>query len=273
MKKHKNTIVQKFNKKDSICNICQKESILSEDHVPPKSCSSAKNRVIYTLSREMVGDRSFKPRISTNGISFKTICANCNNYLGKYDRALVDLTQKIEGYVESKLILPSSFEIEFNPHAIMRSILGHLLASKTETDSCIIDGIIRPSILEPLQPIHEDIHIFHWIYPYEQTVILRDFGMPAIRGKFNTSGFFNLIKFYPLAFLIAHQLSSYESLPSLHKFNNLLPNDRALLKIDLEVLHKDKFPEDCSSDDNFLLLGRPANDSVYSLPKYKIFKK
>ncbi|PLZ18189.1 hypothetical protein CBP21_21690 [Fischerella thermalis WC246] len=35
--------------------------------------------------------------------------------------------------------------------------------------------------------------------------------------------FFNLIKFYPLAFLITHQLASYEGLSSLHQFNQLLP--------------------------------------------------
>jgi hypothetical protein len=272
MNKHKSSIVKKFRKKDNICNICKKESNLSEDHIPPQSCSSAKNRVIYTLSHQMVGDRSFKPRISTNGISYKTICASCNNNLGKYDRALVDFTQKIESFVESRLTLPNSFDIECYPNAIMRSILGHLLAAKTETDSVIIDDIIRPSILNPEMPIHDDLHIFYWIYPYEQTVILRDFAMPAIRGVFTTSGFFNMIKFYPLAFLITHQLSSYENLLGFHQFNNISPNHKALLKIDLELLRKDKFPEDCQGDDNFLLLGRTANDSVYSLPKYKKFK-
>jgi len=67
----------------------------------------------------------------------------------------------------------------------------HLLAAKTETDEVIIDKLIRPCILDPSLPIHDDIHIFYWIYPYEKTIIFRDFGMPAVRGQFNKPGFFN----------------------------------------------------------------------------------
>jgi hypothetical protein len=262
-------ITEKFQKKDKICNICQKEKELSVDHVPPQSCPPAKSRVTSKLLYQMIGNTSFRPRQDQNGVTFKTICSDCNNLLGlKYDWALGNLAQRIESFVESKLSLPDTFEFECQPSAVMRSILGHLLAAKTETDEVVIDGLIRPSVIDPSIPIHNDIHIFYWVYLYEETVILRDFCMPAVRGRFQKFGFFNLIKFYPLAFLVTHQLSSYEGLSSLHQFNQLLPSEKRNIQINLRSTRHSRFPEECS-DDNFLAFGRTARDSVHSVPKPK----
>ncbi len=78
------------------------------------------------------------------------------------------------------MILPGAFDVECYPNAIMRSVLGHLLAAKTETDKVVVDELIRPCILDPSSPIHDDIHIFYWVYSDETTIILRDFGMPSL---------------------------------------------------------------------------------------------
>ncbi|PMB07043.1 hypothetical protein CEN49_13830 [Fischerella thermalis CCMEE 5273] len=262
-------ITEKFQKKDEICNICQCEKELSIDHVPPQSCPPAKSRVTSKLLYQMIGDTSFRPRQDQNGVTFKTICSECNNLLGaRYDRALGDLARRIESFVESNLRLPDSFEVKCQPNAVMRSILGHLLAAKTETDEVVIDGLIRPSVIDPSMPIHDDIHILYWVYPYEETVIFRDFCMPAVRGRFHYFGFFNLIKFYPLAFLITHQLASYEGLSSLHQFNQLLPSEKRNIQINLRFTRHSRFPEEYS-DNNFVAFGRTARDSVHSVPKPK----
>ncbi len=271
-KRHQSSIVEKFYKKDKVCNICGRETTLSDDHVPPKICPPAKNIVISKLYDQIIGDKSFRPRISQNGITFKTICSNCNNWLGsKYDGALGELAKKVENFIASSLFLPDSFEVECQPNAIMRSVLGHILAAKTQTDEVVIDQLIRPCVLDPLLPIHEDIHIFYWVYPYEKTAIMRDFGMPAVRGKFDLPGFFNMIKFYPIAFLITHKLPDYEYLDSLSKFNKISPDDKASISIRLNPIKKSSWPEECDMG-NFLMLGRTANDSVYAVPKSKKVK-
>ncbi|BBD70047.1 hypothetical protein NIES4072_64270 [Nostoc commune NIES-4072] len=273
MKNSKQSIVEKFKKKDRICNICQLEKELSEDHVPPQACPPAKNTVISKLFYQMIGDRSFRPRMSQKGVSYKTICSDCNNKLGnRYDWALGDFSQKIESFIGSSVILPDSFEVECYPNAIMRSVLGHLLAAKTQTDEVVVDTIIRPCILDPSLPIPDEIHIFYWVYPYETISILRDFAMPAVRGNLQTSGFFNMIKFYPIAFLITHQLPSYEKLLSLDKFNQLPSGDKANLQIDLRPIKRSTWPEECLGEENFLLVGRAANDSVYAVPKLNKIK-
>jgi len=219
----------------------------------------------------MIGDKSFRPRQDQNGVIYETICNPCNNHLGdKYDHALIDFSHSIETFVKSKLYLPDSFEVECQPNALMRSILGHILAAKTFTDRLSkIDSLIRPCVLDPSIPIPNDIHIFYWLHPYEQSVILRDVGMPDVRDnpwgheKFTI---FNIIKFYPLAFLISHQLPSYDNLPSLHLFNPISFTDRTSVKINLLATRESSFPESLS-DGNFLMLGRSEKDSVFSIPK------
>lgn len=96
--------------------------------------------------------------------------------------------------------------------------------------------------------------------------------MPAVRGNLQTSGFFNMIKFYPIAFLITHQLPSYEKLLSLHQFNQLPSGDKANLQIDLRPIKRSTWPEECLGEENFLVVGRAANDSVYAVPKLKKIK-
>ena len=273
MKKQKKKTVQKFVKKDGICNICQRQVKLSADHVPPKVCPPAKRRIISKLLNEITGDRSFRPRISQSGIQYKTICGECNSSLGSdYDWALGQFSQTVEGFISSSIALPASFEVECCPNAIIRSVLGHLLAAKTEHDDVVIDSLIRPSIRDKSVPIHEDIHVFYWIYPYEKTIILRDFGMPAVRGSFDKPGFFSMMKFYPIAFLVTHQLPEYEGLHSLHQFNGLSVDSKARLTVHLQTIKSPTWPEECLGLDNFLMVGRAAHDSVYSVPNTRILK-
>lgn len=254
MIKPKQPTVKKFKKEDNICNVCQQEKKLSKDHVPPQACPLANNIVISKLLNQMTGDRSFRRRISQNGVTYETICSNCNNNIGsRYDRALGEFSKKIESFIKTKLILPSSFEIECQPNAIMRSVLGHLLAAKTETDRVIIDKLIRHCILNPSLPIDDNIHIFYWVYSYETTIILRDFGMPEIRGNLQICGFFSLIKFYPVAFLVAYKVPCYEKLLSLHQFNQLAPNAKANIQIDLRPVKSSTWTEECRGFENYLM--------------------
>jgi hypothetical protein len=162
MKNKKQRIIEKFIKKDNICNICQQPRKLSDDHVPPQACPTAKSRVISKLLYEMVGDRSFRPRISQSYVYYKTICSECNNNLGsKYDLALSEFSKKVQSFVESSIALPDLFEVECYPNAILRSILGHLLAAKTETDQVVIDlnsvGYIPRSLLRSVKTASEGV--------------------------------------------------------------------------------------------------------------------
>lgn len=258
--KNKKNRVQRFVKQDSICNICKQNKSLSEDHVPPKVCPPVKDRVVDLLLPKMIGYKGFQGRFSQNGVSYTTICRDCNTKLGiNYDAKLGEFSRNIQSFVESQIHLPDTFDIECYPNAIMRSILGHILAAKTVTDSVVIDDLIRPCILDSSLPIPNDIHIFYWVYPYEEIVILRDF---VVMDLSNPPATFNLIKFYPVAFLVTHQLTEYQGLLNLDSFNNISPSDKAKIKIDLRQRKNATWPES-----NGFACGRAIHDAVLSSPK------
>lgn len=266
--------LRKFVKSDLLCNICQGTfPSLTEDHVPPRACPPAADRVISKLSYELTGDKSFRPRHSQNGVTFRTLCATCNSILGsRYDHELAGLCSKIESFVESSLKLPDSFELSARPGAIIRSVLGHLLAAKSESDEVVVDSMIRPCVLDQSIPVPESIHLLYWVYPYERTAILRDFVMPAKRGDLRGFGFYSLLKFYPIAFLVSHETNEYEGLDSLNAFNSLDPKAEATFRIQLKPSRKEFWPEECSKD-NLLIFGRAAESSVYSVPRVKRHNK
>ncbi len=78
--------------------------------------------------------------------------------------------------------LPSFTYIKTKPIRFIKCLLGHLLAAKTEIDNSKFDGLVRNLIFSDSTAIPSNINILYWIYPYDCTVILRDFTMPAKRG-------------------------------------------------------------------------------------------
>lgn len=251
---------------DQICNICRQKKQLTEDHVPPKGSVSTKAVVIKQFFQHMIGENEASVIISQNGVKFKTICARCNNSLINFDKQLKYFCQRVSKAISSKLILPNPYPIECRPNAIMKSVLGHLLAAKTQTDDVVIDAAIRPCLQDFSIPIPDNIHIFYWIYPYTNTRILRDFVMPAKRGNFKSYGFFNMIKFYPIAFLISDNLSVYEGLPNLDTYRNLLPEQKAEVLLPLDFIPNEDWPERVD-ETNIIAGGRAMNDGIIAQPK------
>ena len=259
--------VKKSVKQDSICNICEQQKKLSVDHVPPKGCPPAKSRVTSKLLYQALGHTGFRPRPDQNGVTFKTVCSDCNSLLGsKYDRPLADLSKQIEKFVGTNLSLPKRFDVECRPNAIARSVLGHLLAAKTETDQVRVDEIIRPCVLDHTINIPDSIHVFYWVYPYEKTMVWRDFAMSSERERPTDVRIFSCLKYYPIAFLVAYDLSQYANLRSLHGFNRTSASEKKLIPIDFQPIHKHSFPEDSPSG---FAYGSSVKDAIYSEPKAK----
>ena len=262
------SIFQK-SKNDQICNICRKTRKLSEDHIPPKGTLIKKNFWIDNFGRIFLKSEN-KPRLkfSQSGIRFETICASCNNKLSKYDRKLIRFASDIQSLIINRENIKSLTKISVNifPNAIMRSVLGHLLAAKTETDNVVPDNKIRSFILNDSLPVHEDIHILYWFYPYSNIRISRDFTMSSKRGTFSNFGFYSVIKFFPIAFLIS-DLPFYEGLPSLDEYKNLSVNHQSKIELSIFPMKEEDWPESVTEDNHFVAGGRSFMDSLIAKPK------
>ncbi len=252
------------------CNICKKKSKLTWDHVPPQGGIELKPVEIENVLNRMVADEKDRAyTISQNGVRFRTICADCNNsWLGtKYDPRLNDFSLTIGKLVQGKIPLPPVIHVQAWPVAIMRAILGHLLAAKTNIDSVTSDNKIRDFFFDEELPIPESINIFYWIYPYSSIVLLRDFAMPAVRGRFDESGVFNVIKYFPIAYLITDR-PSYEGLQELTVFRHLKPTEYSEISIPLREIKHPEWPE-IVEDGNFLITSKGSESSIYAIPKKK----
>jgi hypothetical protein len=186
-------------KKYGKCQLCGIENELTDDHVPPKGGIDIASVEIRNALTILSQNSKNSYHISQNGVKFKTICSRCNKYfMGKqYDPVLNSFAKEVGKYVSSRLYLPEEVIIQTKPNAIIRAVLGHLLAAKEKFDENDFDNEVREFLFDITKPIPESINIFYWIFPYKVTVILRDFVMPAVRSNYKMFGTFNMLKYFP----------------------------------------------------------------------------
>jgi len=153
----------------------------------------------------------------------------------------------------------------------MRGILGHLVASKIEIDESLFDETVREFIFDENTPIPEKICLFYWVYPYNRTVIMRDFAMPSVRGNFGSFGVFQTIKYFPVAYLAA-DLPRYESLLELTKYRECSIDEEVNIPIRLDK-HEHYFWPEMVDKGNIVMAGQAASNSVSAQPKKIILKK
>lgn len=238
------------------------------DHVPPQGSIE-----IQPVEQENILNRltqkERKYNISQNGVKFRTLCSVCNNgeLGGKLDPILIKFSQTVTRFLKTNIILPSIIEIETKPTALIRAILAHLLAAKIERDDSEIDKKIRGFVFDYSKPIPNEINLFYWIYPYNDIVILRDVIMPSIRNNFSELGIFSILKFFPVAYLLA-DIDKYENLPSLTDYRNLDAKQIAKIGLNLKNIKEQDWPERIDPG-NFILGGAPFSSSVYAKPRKK----
>ncbi|MBU6390889.1 MAG: hypothetical protein KGJ87_08130 [Planctomycetota bacterium] len=257
------------NKRDKVghCNICTNSCSLSWDHVPPKGSieiSTVEMRVLYkTLAGK---NEDLKIEESQNGLKFRTICRKCNEFLGhNYDPVIKDFAISVGRYLKSNLTFPNIIHHRTKPVKLMRGILGHILSAKVDFDKVQLDEQVRGFIFDKNAIIPDDIHIFYWIYPYDYTIILRDVVMPSVRGDFSNSGFFQIFKYFPIAYIITN-LKTYEGLNELTIYRHLSIDEEVDIPIQLNRTEHYHWPE-MVDNGNIVLAGPSASNAVFSVPK------
>lgn len=251
------------------CNICLKTKELSWDHVPPKGCSNFESVEITSFFEKYTGYASDKTIIvSHNGLKYRTICKECNSFLGStYDSDLNSLVKDIIGFVNSALIIPPVIKLKIRPLPIIKSITGHMLAAKKQLGEVKSDNLYREFVLDVNAPIPNNFNLFYWVYPFENTIIMRDFAMLAKRdGSIRNAAFFQLIKFFPIAFLFS-DIENYENLQSLTK---LAIGSNINTGIDLPIQFNkivDRFWPERVGNNNIILVSEETENAVFVTKK------
>ena len=251
------------------CNICEAESQLTWDHVPPKGGIELAEMEMRSILQALSTDEDAKRlKITQNGVKYRTICKACNELMGqKYDPVLNKFAANVGRFLKSRLTFPPIIKIDTKPHLLIRAVLGHLLAAKIEPDNVTFDREVRSILFNDHARIPDDIHLFYWVYPYDQQVILRDVAMPAKRGDFSELGIFQVLKYFPVGY-VATDLCYYEGLPEMKIDLNQSVAESMEVNVYLDKILPKGWPEDPDRG-NFLFMGQAGLDSIHSRPRKK----
>jgi hypothetical protein len=261
--------VKSKREKESICNLCREKKTLSWDHVPPKGGIDLVPVEMETVFEIMAGDRERqKLRESQNGVKYRTICRECNSYLGlEYDPVINDFATSVGCYLKSGIALPEKISHKVKPQRLMKALLGHIVAAKVAIEDTTFDRVARAYVLDPNMLLPEDIHIFYWVYPYATSVTIRDFGMFVPRGTFEQPAVFQLLKYYPVAYLCSTQ-PEYAGLTALSWYRHAELDREIDIPINLKRVEDPYWPEAPSDEDNNVFFGgQSAATAVHARPR------
>lgn len=260
------------------CNICERVSDLTWEHVPPKFCFND-NRTQYNSIFELNDEKQYT-HIAQNGIKYRSICAECNNNLlgSNYDKEykkLVDLLYKL--YITPETI-PQYLEIQnLKVNKIARAIVGHFLAARNEYFDGKLENELRKYFLNDKLKPPKELKLLYYVYIYNTIMIIRDVA-PKKFGKVEYSipeGLISCINTFPLAFILVHNCENNPGLYDLFETCTEDINENLNIKIDLlsymypngKELRNPYWP--CNAADgetgtSMMLVSDNSNSSVFS---------
>jgi hypothetical protein len=239
------------------CNLCRRTRPLTWDHVPPQGSLQPTAVEVRSVFAALTGNKAgFPPSESQNGVKYRTLCKSCNEFLGsKYDTVIKEFAKTVAGYLRSSLSLPNPIHHRTKPAAIVRGILGHLIAAKIQTDDALFDKEVAPCILDESQPVPSNIHVFYWLFPYDIVCTIRDVGIASLADRNDSIGYCQLLKYFPIAYLISDR-TSYGDLPDLTTYRTASVNDEVEIPIILGPIRSVEWPE--AVDDGKVMIGGQA---------------
>ena len=140
-----------------------------------------------------------------------------------------------------------------------------MLAAKGDFERTTTDERLRDFFNDETADFPNDLKIFYWVYPYPYTVTIRDVVMPSVRGNLETMGFFSILKYFPMAYLIC-DLDQYEGLDDLTLYYDKNPSKLAAIPITLKQVRHPQWPE-IVEDTNFVVGGQSLKSAVFAKPK------
>lgn len=258
----------KFNRdKFDTCNICLQKKELSWDHIPPKGGYELTEVEQWNIMQYMIEGTRPKHTPSQNGVKYRTICQECNNTLlgANYDSALNTFAEEVGRYIKSSLYIPEVVRIKTKPIKIIKSVLGHLLAAKSDLSFSLQDDAFREFLLDSEMKVPNGYKVYYWVYPYNNVRVMQNFALAKVYGpEAGTHGIFSTLKYFPIAYLVTDK-QTYEGLDELTQYCTNTDDIEVEIPIRMRGFKRENWPE---VDENIILL---AGDDmgVFARPRGK----
>ncbi len=203
---------------------------------------------------------------SQNGLKYRFICEDCNNKLGtRYDIELNKFTLSLSMFLKSTLQFPLVIKFKVKPVKLIKAVLGHILSCKENIDESVFDKKVRDYLFDDNAKLNNDIKIFYWIYPYNESRIVRDFLLLRWRNGEKVRAFCQVLKYFPIAFLVTNQ-SKFDDLNELTIFKNFPIDKEIEIPIKLHDKKENDYPERVD-DNTVLFMTKETGNSVLTKPK------
>jgi hypothetical protein len=189
------------------CVLCKSYSDLTVSHTPPKSVGNDRDLLgnSYLASASLEGAGLLKRRFK-NGISFRTLCGDCNSRLGGCeDKILEKFFDDARKILSSNVIFPSPItRITTKPNLLIRGILAHVATSndsgmRTTFSDDVSDLFFRKTSLRDCP-----WNVFFWPYTGNSQTIIRDLGMVDFIS--HGTEVVQVLKLAPLGFVMTSNL-------------------------------------------------------------------
>lgn len=248
------------------CNLCLLTKKLSWDHIPPKGGIALSSVEIKNIFENLAGREDDKYDISQNGVKYRTICSDCNSKLGHdFDTTLNEFNSTIGRFLKSSLILPKVIYVKTKPIRLIKSVLGHLVAAKIDIDKARFDEQVRRIIFSDTAIIPDDINLFYWVYPYDTTIIMRDFATLAVSGNNKSFVICDALKYFPMAFIVTNS-TEFRGLESLTRYRGLSIDEEVDIRVVLNRIEGYDFPEKVD-DNNMIFLSNSTQKGIIAKRK------
>ncbi|TRW25349.1 hypothetical protein FMM05_08580 [Flavobacterium zepuense] len=240
---------------------------LSWDHVPPKGGINLTSVEVNNLYEFYTAGKQ-NGWVSQNGVKYRTICVDCNSKIGsEFDPVLNQLNRSLINIIQpdNPTWVANPVKIRTKPVRLMKAVLAHLLSAKMHIDEVVTDKNMREMLLLVNQSIPEDLHIHYWFFPYDTTVIMRDFALPVVPGNFSVCTFAHMIKYFPLAFIVTDS-DTFRGLTTLSQYRNLDIDQEVDIEIYLDNVKDFDWPEKVD-ESNILFLSAESANAIYARRK------
>ncbi len=250
------------------CNICGIVKPLSEDHVPPKFWNNHKPKrfslAFGTLDPAQA--KSMFPYKAYNGISYRTICSECNNKLGgSYDKELQRFCEAIAHNLKCDIYVPF-ISVDIRVNRVTRGVVGHLLAAKNFYDTdCLVDVELRKYLIDDTALPPTDMHLYCYPYQHKNIVVGRDL-VPMGVGV--PQGMISIISSFPVSFILTDVIVNgmtdlfAKCTNEIDEKKNIILSRRSACIPGTNILRNFAWPINISNDGTPCVLGELASESL-----------
>lgn len=184
------------------CALCGHFSQLTETHILPRSAGNLRDLLAHSyLASSSGADEELLARRFKNGISFWTLCRDCNSSLGSNeDREIAHLYDRVLGDLNRGVILPSPLRYVVRPNKLMKGILAHIASANDPGTRTAFEKEVQ-EIFQGKKHIRDTrLRIYYWPYLGRYQTIIRDVSVSY--NFFKDPIFMQVIKMRPLGFAV-----------------------------------------------------------------------